>query len=542
MKDKVTKTNKETTLILRDIRVPIENYEKAAIDVALKKLALQGLPTPSSARLSKKSIDARKKESISYLCSVAVTLEGGHFDEKTLEKLSASVKKEADFSPKTGSEALSARPVIVGFGPCGMFAALALAERGYSPIVLERGGDVDERKQAVERFERERTLSTETNIQFGAGGAGTFSDGKLITRKNDERCSYVLERLVGFGAPEDILVNTRPHIGTDKLCSVVKRIAERITSLGGEIFYNTKAESFTYDSKGKGIKISSNRGEIYAGAVILAVGHSARDTYEYLYKNSFALSPKAFSVGVRIEHLAEEINYAMYGKAADKLPFAEYNLSYVTGERGTYSFCMCPGGKVVAAASEAGGVVTNGMSYHARDGKNSNSALAVSVLTKDYGNSPMGGVEFQRKLERAAFLAAGSDYSAPASTVGDFLASRSGGEPTRVMPTYMNGGCSLVDLSKILPSFVSEGLKVGIKNFGKKIKGFDAPYAFLTGVETRTSAPLRILRGESGESPSMPLLYPSGEGAGYAGGITSAAVDGLKTAALIIERFAPLFT
>lgn len=524
-------------ILLQNLRAPLENTAAYAEEAAEKKLKKAGIH-PYRVTLSKKSIDARRKRDIFYICSVTAEVEKLP-SEATLRALDAVVLREAHYDPIPGAEPLKAPVAVVGFGPCGMFAALALAERGYRPLVLERGGCVAERTAAVERFTREQVLLPDCNIQFGAGGAGTFSDGKLVTRKNDAICSYVLKRLVEFGAPADILVNARPHVGTDLLKRVVESIAARVTSLGGTICYNTRAEAFL--SAPEGIRIQTTAGDFQAGAVVLAIGHSARDTYEYLYRHHVTLQPKAFSVGVRIEHRKEDINRAMYGDHAEKLPPAEYNLSLVTGERGVYSFCMCPGGQVVAAASESGGVVTNGMSDHARNGNNSNAALAVSVLPGDYGHDPMKAIAFQRELEKAAFAAGGSTYAAPISTVGDFLSDRIGQEPTRIQPTYMGGEkVALCDLNRLLPPFVSSMLKRGIVDFGKKIRGFDTPDAILTGVETRTSAPLRILRGDSLEADAMPRLYPCGEGAGYAGGITSAAVDGLRTAAAIIERFKPL--
>lgn len=503
-----------------------------------RRLARAGI-RPVSLSLSKRSVDARRRSAIVYLCSVTaeVELPGQGLTEDLLLCLDAVLRKPAEYAPLMGSELLAAPPVVVGFGPCGMFAALALAERGYRPVVLERGGSIAEREQAVARFYRDRILDPGCNIQFGAGGAGTFSDGKLVTRKNDPLCSYVLERLAEFGAPKDILVNARPHIGTDLLKKVVDNLAARIEALGGTVHYNTRVEGFR--PHGKGIAVKTAGGEILAGALLLAVGHSARDTYEYLYRENFSLQPKAFSIGLRIEHLAERIDRALYGEAAELLPHAEYNLSKVTGERGVYSFCMCPGGEVVAAASEEGGVVTNGMSDSARAGKNSNAALAVSILPEDYGRDPMGAIAFQRGLERAAFAAGGGDYAAPVSTVGDFLAGKWGSEPRSVQPTYMGGACRPFDLAAILPPYVTSFLRIGIREFGKKIKGFDDADALLTGIETRTSAPLRILRSESFEASALPGLYPCGEGAGYAGGITSAAVDGLRTAAAVISRYRP---
>ena len=529
-----------TRILLQNIKVPINSPEEAALASARKKLKQAGL-TAEKLTLAKKSVDARKRNDIVFICSVMAEIDGVP-SESQLTSLSAVAIEKSRYEPVIGGEALSHPPVVVGFGPAGMFSALALAERGYAPIVLERGGSIAERERDVASFYQSQILSPDSNIQFGAGGAGTFSDGKLVTRKNDPLCTYVLEKLCEFGAPEEILVNAKPHIGTDLLKKVVASIAEKIESLGGKICYHTRAEAFA--ERSDGILVKTRNGEIMAGAVILAIGHSARDTYAYLNETQHALQPKAFSVGVRIEHLAKDIDRAMFGKLADKLPHAEYTLSCREGERGVYSFCMCPGGTVVAATSEEEAVVTNGMSVHARNGKNSNAALAVSVLPEDYGNDPMKAIAFQRTLERAAYREAlakgGKPYAAPIATVGDFLSGKTGSAPTRVKPTYMESGFVVpADLNAVLPPFVSSMLKKGIVQFGKKIQGFDAPDAILTAVETRTSAPLRILRGDNGESLSMKNLYPCGEGAGYAGGITSAALDGLKIAAHLMASHRP---
>ncbi len=528
-------------LLLQNIKTDIDSSDETVLELARQKCKRAGI-TPLSLTVSKKSVDARKKDDVRLVFSVALEVERLP-DEGTLAALSAVPLEESRYEPQTGDAPMAYPPAVVGFGPAGMFAALALAERGYCPVVLERGGSIAERDRAVEDFYRERRLSTENNIQFGAGGAGTFSDGKLVTRKNDRLCAYVLERLVEFGAPKEILVNAKPHIGTDLLKKVVSNIALRIESLGGRIEYHTRADAFL--PKSDGVLVKTSRGDCMASSVVLAIGHSARDTYASLQKAAFQLQPKAFSVGVRIEHLARDIDEAMYGRAAQKLPHAEYTLSYREGERGVYSFCMCPGGTVVAATSEEEAVVTNGMSVHARDGKNSNAALAVSVLPEDYGNDPMRAIEFQRSLERAAYRAAlqagGKPYMAPIMTVGDLLSGKVGSAPTKVLPSYMESGYTVpCDLTAILPPFVSSMLKKGIVNFGRRIKGFDVPYAILTGVETRTSSPLRIVRNDMGEAPTVRGVYPCGEGAGYAGGITSASLDGLKTAAKIMERYKPL--
>lgn len=523
-------------IILRNLRASVTEPEPSALRRAAALLKKEGI-SYSSLSLCKRSLDARKKNDIHYICSVIAETEQ-NISEKKLACLDAVPLIENSIKPLYGSLPMNDRPLVVGFGPCGMFCALLLAENGYSPIVIERGGDVSSRKEAVKRFYESRALDTECNIQFGAGGAGTFSDGKLLTRINDGKCSYVLRRLVEFGAPEDILINAKPHIGTDLLEKVVSGIAKKIEASGGEILYNTKMQKVRTDISGHALSVLTNKGEIPCGTLTLALGHSARDTYMYLINNSFVTLPKAFSVGVRVEHLQSELNYSMYGDMAEFLPPAEYSLSKRAGERGVYSFCMCPGGEVVAAASEEGGVVTNGMSSHSRNLKNANSAIAVSVLPEDYENSSVGAIEFQRGLERAAFAAGGGNYNAPLQTLGDFMIGSLKSEPTRVEPSYMGKNrYTLCKLDTILPHFVCEMLRSGFDDFGRKIKGFDAPYALLTGVETRTSSPIRILRNENMTAVGHDNIYPCGEGAGYAGGITSASVDGISCALEIMRNY-----
>lgn len=528
-------------ILLHNIKIKVgeNDPDLKAIANATSRLRREGI-FPLSAGISKKSVDARKRDSIFFLYSVTADLQKIP-DPGKLSRLDAVAIKEEDLEIRFGGESLSAPPVVVGFGPCGMFHALLLAENGYRPIVLERGGGVQERQKAVERFYQTGILDPEQNIQFGAGGAGTFSDGKLITRINDPKCGYVLERLCQFGAPRDILTNAKPHIGTDLLLGIVDQIAGRITELGGSIHYHTKLTGMRTDPGGRITAALTDRGEIACGSLTLAPGHSSRDTYLWLMDAGFATEPKPFSVGVRIEHLQEKISRALYGDFAPLLPPGEYSLSKRIGERGVYSFCMCPGGEVVAATSEEGAVVTNGMSRHARDGKNANSALAVSVFPDDHGGTPKSAIDFQKNLERAAYLAGGGDYRAPLQTVGDFLSGRTGSEPTDVQSTYMGGDrFTLCDLHTVLPPFVSAMLETGIRDFGRKIEGFDCPSALLTGVESRTSAPLRILRTDDYTAIGHGNLYPAGEGAGYAGGITSAAVDGINTAIAIMKRYKPM--
>ena len=526
-------------IIISNIKKPFEASDEEFISEARLKVKRAGLSSRDfSFRLYKKSIDARHRDSIMCVCSVLAETESNiSIPEDRLKKYGISEAASDNIEIVRGTERLNARPVIVGLGPAGLFCALLLAENGYAPIVLERGSRVEERTKAVERFYRGEGLDLDTNIQFGAGGAGTFSDGKLVTRISDEKCSYVLKRLHEFGAPDEILYKAKPHIGTDILRNVVSNAAAKIEECGGEIRYNTKLEELV------GLHAVTSSGELECGVAVLALGHSARDTYKMLLRHDFVIEPKPFSVGVRIEHLQSDIDKALFGKYAGhpKLGKGEYNLSDTTGERGVYTFCMCPGGEVVAAASEEGGVVVNGMSRYARDGKNANSAVAVSVHTEDYGGNVMGAIEFQQKIERAAFRAGGGDYCVPVQTFGDFIEDRALSEPKRVMPTYMGGGkFKVAELGSLLPSFVTRNLKSGIMGFERRIEGFSARDAVLSGFETRTSSPLRILRDENMCAVGREGIYPCGEGAGYAGGITSAAVDGIKTALAIMSKYMPI--
>lgn len=524
-------------IIVRGIRLSVSQEDSDGIERAeqilkpiLKKQDIK------KAYILKKSVDARHGN-VSLVCSAIIETEK-ELSDSELAKYNCSRVIESNISDeiRPGTEKSDGRPVIVGFGPCGMFAALLLAENGYRPIVIERGGNVRSRKNAVDRFYRTGQLDTESNIQFGAGGAGTFSDGKLITRINDEKCRFVLEQFVKFGAPSDILTEARPHIGTDKLLFIVENIKNRIKELGGDVLFGTRLDRIIYDDDGKkAVAVHTNNGTIKCGALMLAIGHSSRDTYEYLKKSGFDIVPKVFSVGVRAEHLQEDIDRAVYGRYAGnkKLGHAEYSLSKRVGNVGVYSFCMCPGGQVVAAASEEGGVVTNGMSNFARDGVNSNAAIAVNVFSDD-------PIEYQRRLERAAFAAGGGGYAAPAQLLCDFMRGRKSEGFGRVKPTYMDGNVTLCDLNTVLPKDICDMLKLGFKDFEGKLRGFSADDTLLTGVETRTSAPVRILRDENMLANRYGNIYPCGEGAGYAGGITSAAVDGLKCAVKIINRYSAI--
>ncbi len=535
---------KTRTFIVSNIKLAVNASFKEAFSVAKGRLAkLTRVPNDAEYKVAKRSVDARDKKDVKFVYSVAITSYFPDIPEQRLRKAQISSQDKEIVFKASGEETLPDRPVVIGSGPCGIFTALLLAEMGYRPIVIERGDNVQNRKKQIRQFSLTRILDKNSNIQFGAGGAGTFSDGKLITRVADPLSQYVLKRFVEFGAPKEILYLAKPHIGTDVLSLVVENMLGHIESLGGEVMYRTCCTDIIFCEQ-KAIAVKTNMGDIPLGALVIAIGHSARDTYDMLMSKEFVIEPKPFSVGMRIEHLADDIDKALYGDFAgdERLGRAEYALSNDTKDRGVYTFCMCPGGEVIAATSEEGGVVTNGMSYHSRDGKNSNSAVLCSVFKEDYGATAKGAIEFQQKIERAAFKAGGGNYSAPIITVGDFLDGKKGTAPSRVMPTYLGGeGVTLADPKDYLPDFVIEPLKRGILAFDNKIKGFASADAILTGAETRTSAPIRILRDSKTHlAVGYDNVYPSGEGAGYAGGITSAAIDGLRTAMSIISRFRPL--
>lgn len=497
-----------------------------------KKLKL-GRDRIKSVRLAKKSVDARKKSDVHFLISLDIEAVG---EEKLLKTLkNASKCEHFTYTPPIAVKS-DKRPVIAGFGPAGMFAALVLSMAGARPIVLERGSDVDTRCRAVEEFQSGGKLDPECNVQFGEGGAGTFSDGKLTTGIKDSRIGWVLEKLVEFGAPDEILYLAKPHIGTDRLREVVKKLRERVISLGGEVRFNARFYGFESENGSLSAVRYMHGGEVYTietNSLILAAGHSARDVFELLYDKNITLSQKSFSVGVRAEHLRRDIDRSMYGDVAEHpaLKAADYKLAvHLPNGRTLYTFCMCPGGYVVAAASEEGRLAVNGMSCFARDAENSNSALLVNVDPQDYGSDhPLAGMYFQRELEEKAFVAGGSDYHAPAARLGDFLEGRVSEKFGRVKPSY-RPSVRFAAPEEYLPDFVCDTIKLGIKEMGKKIKGFDDDDTLLTGIESRSSSPVRIERGADMQSLSLKGLYPCGEGAGYAGGIISAAVDGMKCA------------
>lgn len=522
---------------LNNIKIP-PDYD----DNTLKKAAARELRISPGAiqtvSLFRRSIDARKKDRIHFICSLDVTVSIN--ENAVLQKAKIAVKA-APFHYDIPSWQGGARPVIAGFGPAGMFAALVLARSGARPIVVERGRDVDSRTADVQRFWNSGILDKTSNVQFGEGGAGTFSDGKLNTGTKDVRQRWILQEFAAHGAPEEILYNAMPHIGTDKLKITVKKLREEILALGGTVLFETKLSGLRIQNRqltAAVIEKSGGTDVIETDSLILAVGHSAHDTFEMLQSAGLPLEAKPFSVGARIEHLRKQIDRAQYGSFAGhpRLGAAYYKMNVKTANgRGAYTFCMCPGGTVVNASSEPGRLCTNGMSEFARDAQNSNAALLVGVTPGDFGSDhPLAGMYFQRTLEEKAFAAGGGSFAAPVQRVADFLQNRRTTALGEVSPSVFPG-VTLTDLNGILPASVTDSMKQAITEMGKKLKGFDDGDALLTGAETRSSSPVRILRSsETLQSAALKGLYPCGEGAGYAGGIMSAATDGIKCAEKII--------
>ncbi|WFA08205.1 NAD(P)/FAD-dependent oxidoreductase [Tissierella sp. Yu-01] len=519
-----------------EIKLSLDQDEKSIKKEIAKKLHISE-ETIKDYRIFKKSIDARKKNDVHFVYAVDIDVED---EERILRKHSKKgvIKvPELKYVLNNGNPKDFTRPVVVGLGPAGLFAGLTLAQMGLKPIILERGKSVDERAKDIELFWEAGKLNTESNVQFGEGGAGTFSDGKLTTLIKDPRCRKVLEEFVAAGAPEEILYLNKPHIGTDILREVVKNIRKTIIFLGGEVRFNSKlTDLLIEDQKIVGVKINDSE-ILKCDKVLIALGHSARDTFYMLYEKGIEIKQKGFSIGVRIEHPQKLINESQYGEFAghQKLGAADYKLSgHLDNGRSAYTFCMCPGGVVVGAASEENMIVTNGMSYHARDKENANSALLVGITPEDFGSEhPLAGVEFQRKWEKLAFEVGGGNYKAPAQKVGDFLINKPSTSHGDILPSF-RPGVKMTDLRLCLPDYVSETINRALLLFDKKIKGYANPDAIMTGVETRSSSPIRIQRDENMQA-NIRGIYPVGEGAGYAGGIISAAVDGIRVAEKVVS-------
>ena len=480
-------------------------------------------------RILRQAVDARKKNRVIFDYQVGLMLPDSY--KHLLSDANVAEwpdEPEMEYTVWQGRH----RPIVVGFGPAGMFAALYLARCQARPIVIERGARIEERKQAVATFLLDKKLDPNCNVQFGEGGAGTFSDGKLNTNVHGEHNRFVLEEFYKHGADEDVLYMQNPHVGTDYLERVVRNIRLEIESLGGEFHFNTTFTDFQQNNEMLQVFCNSGK-QFITQHLLLGLGHSARDTIRHLYDRGLAMEAKAFSMGVRIEHQQRRINRMQYGEAARILPPASYKGVVHLGDRGVYTFCMCPGGTVMASASEEGTIVTNGMSERSRDKANANSALLVSVHPDDYfKETPLDGLDYQERYERAAFEIAG-DYRAPGNLVGEFLANKIADRYRSVKPSYPHG-VFFCDLRRCLPDYVVDALRQAIPQMDRKLKGFADPDAVLTGVETRSSSPVRILRGENRQC-GIPGIYPMGEGAGYAGGIVSAAIDGLRTAVSIVS-------
>lgn len=525
---------------ISNLNVPISNAATSLKDIAAKKLRIKAEEI-TELKCLKKSVDARRKNAICFVYMIAVSVK----NEKSVLRRFENNPNISEYIPFHYKEPeitfCSQKPVVVGFGPAGMFSALLLAKAGLKPIVLERGDSAKERQKTVELFRTTGKLDTESNIQFGEGGAGTFSDGKLNTGINDPRIKYVLETFVEHGAPDDILYTAKPHIGTDYLINVVQNIRRTIEELGGKVIFGAKFTGYdaTLDGALSSIYFVKNGEEysIQSSKCILATGHSARDVFRMLKDKNVSLSAKNFAMGVRIEHLQEDLDKCMYGKHYKNslMPAADYKLAVHLPEgHSLYTFCMCPGGEVVASASEENRLVVNGMSCHARNGKNANSALLIGISPESLdSDDPLAGMLLQEELENRAFLSGGGSYKAPVCLVGDFLEDRTSTDFGKIKPTYIPG-VKFASPNEYLPDFMTDTLRKGIPLMGRKLKLFNDPEAILTGIESRSSSPVRIIRNNTYQSVTISGLYPCGEGAGYAGGITSAAVDGLKCAESLI--------
>ena len=522
---------------IREIAMPPE-HNPAQLGFEAARLLKVSNSKIKRMKIARRSIDARKKPDVKVIYTIDVQVDG---NENKILKFSgckrAAIAPVSYYKPPKAMPAPEKRPVVVGFGPGGMFAALILAMAGQKPIVLERGADAASRHERVEKFWATGQLDVKSNVQFGEGGAGTFSDGKLNTGVNNPRIGWILEKFVEFGADEDILFDAKPHVGTDVLLNVVQNLRKRIIALGGEVRFNSQVVNVRSENgKLRGLELQDGR-IVECDTAVFAIGHSARDTFEMLHQQAIAMEPKPFAMGVRIEHKQSLVNVSQYGMDNAALPPADYKLVQHLEDGTVYTFCMCPGGYVVAAASEAGGVVTNGMSYADRAGENANAALLVTIHPDDIPDkSALGGVRWQRQIEERAYEVGGGGYHAPAQKVGDFLADRPSDGPGEVIPTY-RPGVSWCNLRQVLPEKITRSLKEALPKLDGNLKGFAGDDAVLTAPETRSSSPVRILRGEDKQSVSLQGLYPCGEGAGYAGGIMSAAIDGILCAeAILAER------
>lgn len=536
--------------LVRDIKIAIEDLLPGNEQIQLHQEASRCLCIPPHAihslKVVRESIDARKKNRIAVVYTLLVETMAKFVAHDNVSAHLSQPASETDGLirlhqdckiPFLNQKKCSTRPIVIGTGPCGLFCALLLVKAGLRPILLERGQPVEQRAADVKAYWQGQTLNTESNVQFGEGGAGAFSDGKLTTRIHDPRCDDVLAALVAFGAPAEILYKAKPHIGTDVLQTILVKIRETLLAQGASIHYGTCVKQIVLsEGQVKGVLLADGS-LLDAELVVAAIGHSARDTFESLFASGVQMQAKPFSVGVRIEHLQEDIHRARYGSLVhEKLGAAEYQLFERFADRTAYTFCMCPGGVVVGAASEKETVVTNGMSNHARGGRNANSAFVVSVDTQDTGSHPLDGVQYQRRLEQAAYRLGNSEGAAPVQTLGDFMTGKKTVQLGNIKPSY-TGAVALTRLDTALPPEIVARMRAAVPLFDQKMRGFAATDAVLTGFETRTSSPVRILRDDSGEANGIQGLFPAGEGAGYAGGIMSAAVDGLKTAERILALY-----
>jgi uncharacterized protein len=530
-------SNTQGNIRIEEVSLTLDESEEAL----KKKIAtILGLPEEEivSYSIVKKTIDSRRRN-ILFIYSLDVKVKNVKAIKKWDKRHRCRIQEPFVYIEKKLKNKINKKIVVVGSGPAGLFATLLLAKAGLNPILIERGKDVEARIKDVNEFSLTAELNPKSNIQFGEGGAGTFSDGKLYTLINDPRSKYVFGEMVKAGAPEEIMWSGRPHIGTDRLRKAVINLRKEIIDQGGEVRFETCLTDLKIKDDKIEAVILNDKEELPVDDLILATGHSARDTYKMLHENNLKMSSKSFSIGLRIEHHAEMINKCQYGEnyKHPKLDTAKYKLAqHLETNRSVYTFCMCPGGYVMGATSEEGGVVVNGMSEYAQDGENSNSAILVPIQARDFGSDhPLAGIEFQREWEQKAFLAGGNNYSAPVQLVGDFLAKKTSTQIKSVKPTY-TPGIKPTSLDPCLPDEVLDSIREALPLFDSKVKGFAHPEAVLTGVETRSSSTVRVERDEKYQS-NIAGIYPTGEGAGYAGGIVSSAIDGLKVAETIIEKY-----